>query len=62
MAHTFAMVGVPSGDTTRQTFIEVVSANYFDAFDALGTPLAAGRAFTRASLEGVERLEDVEGT
>ena len=44
LAHTFAMVGVPNGDTTRQTFIEVVSANYFDA---LGTPLAAGRAFTR---------------
>ena len=43
MAHTFAMVGVPSGDTTRQTFIEVVSSNYFDT---LGVPLAAGRAFT----------------
>jgi predicted permease len=43
MAHTFAMVGVPNGDTTRQTFIEVVSANYFEA---LGAPLAAGRAFT----------------
>src|SRR5829696_7423718 len=43
MAHTFAMVGVPNGDTTRQTFIEVVSANYFDA---VGAPLAAGRAFT----------------
>src|SRR5688572_3295755 len=24
MAHTFSMVGVPAGDTTRQTFIEVV--------------------------------------
>jgi putative ABC transport system permease protein len=44
LAHTFAMVGVPNGDTTRQTFIEVVSANYFEA---LGAPLAAGRAFTR---------------
>lgn len=43
MAHTFAMVGVPAGDTTRQTFVEVVSANYFDA---LGAPLAAGRTFT----------------
>ena len=43
MAHTFAMVGVPSGDTTRQTFIEVVSSNYFDTLRA---PLAAGRAFT----------------
>jgi predicted permease len=43
MAHTFSMVGVPSGDTTRQTFIEVVSSNFFDA---VGAPLAAGRAFT----------------
>ena len=43
LAHTFAMVGVPNGDTTRQTFIEVVSSNYFDA---LGVPLVAGRAFT----------------
>jgi predicted permease len=44
MAHTFSMVGVPQGDATRQTFIEVVSSNYFDA---LGVPLAAGRGFTR---------------
>ena len=44
MAHTFAMVGVPAGDTTRQTFVEVVSSNYFET---LGAPLAAGRAFTR---------------
>jgi hypothetical protein len=43
MAHTFSMVGVPAGDTTRQTFIEVVSSNYFDA---LAVPLVAGRAFT----------------
>jgi hypothetical protein len=43
MAHTFAMVGVPAGDTTRQTFVEVVSANYFDA---LGASLGAGRTFT----------------
>jgi hypothetical protein len=43
LAHTFAMVGVPSGDTTRQTFIEVVSSNYFDA---LGVPLVAGRSFS----------------
>ena len=45
MAHTFSMVGVPAGDTTRQTFISVVSSNYFEA---LGAPLAAGRAFTLA--------------
>ena len=44
MAHTFSMVGVPDGDATRQTFVEVVSANYFET---LGAPLAAGRAFTR---------------
>src|SRR3954451_19535057 len=43
MAHSFAMVGVPAGDGTRKTFIEVVSSNYFDT---LGVPLAAGRAFT----------------
>jgi predicted permease len=43
MAHTFAMVGVPAGDATRQTFVSVVSSNYFEA---LGAPLAAGRAFT----------------
>jgi predicted permease len=43
MAHTFSMVGVPAGDSTRQTFIEVVSSNFFDT---LGVPLAAGRAFT----------------
>ena len=44
MAHTFAMVGVPAGDATRQTFIEVVSSNYFET---VGVTLAAGRAFTR---------------
>lgn len=43
MAHTFAMVGVPAGGGTRQTFIEVVSSNYFDT---LGVPLEAGRAFS----------------
>src|SRR5215831_19632340 len=45
MAHTFAMVGVPAGDGMRQTFVEVVSSNYFET---LGAPLAAGRAFTAA--------------
>ncbi len=44
MAHTFAMVGVPAGDTTRRTFSSVVSSNYFDT---LGVQLAAGRPFTR---------------
>lgn len=42
-AHTFSMVGVPAGDGTRQTFIEVVSSNYFDT---LGVALEAGRTFT----------------
>jgi predicted permease len=43
MAHTFSMVGVPAGDKMRQTFIEVVSSNYFET---LGVSLAAGRSFT----------------
>ena len=43
MAHTFAMVGLPDGDTTRRAFVEVVSSNYFDT---LGVPLAGGRAFS----------------
>ena len=43
MAHTFAMVGVPAGDTTRRSFVAVVSSNYFAT---LGAPLAAGRTFT----------------
>src|ERR1043165_6795584 len=44
MAHTFAMVGVPAGDTTRQTFVEVVLSNYFET---LGVPLGSGRTFTQ---------------
>ncbi len=43
MAHNFAMVGVPEGDGTRQTFADVVSSNFFDT---LGVRLAAGRTFT----------------
>jgi predicted permease len=45
MAHTYSMVGVPAGDTTRQTFVELVSANYFEA---LGVHLSAGRPFSIA--------------
>jgi putative ABC transport system permease protein len=45
MAHTFAMVGVPSGDTTRRSFVEMVSSNYFAT---LVVPLAAGREFNAA--------------
>jgi len=40
------MVGIPVGDTTRQTFAEVVSSNYFDTLDA---PLAAGRSLSRSA-------------
>ena len=43
MAHTFSMVGVPAGDTTKQAFVEVVSSNYFTT---LGVTLAAGREFS----------------
>ena len=41
-AHTFSMAGVPSGDTTRRIFVELVTANYFDT---LRIPLATGRPF-----------------
>ncbi|HSL23079.1 MAG TPA: ADOP family duplicated permease [Vicinamibacterales bacterium] len=44
MAHIFAMVGVPAGDTMKRSFAELVSSNYFDT---LGVRLAAGRPFTR---------------
>jgi predicted permease len=43
MAHAFSAVGITEGDTTRQTFASLVSANYFST---LGVQLAAGRAFT----------------
>jgi predicted permease len=43
MAHTFAMAGTPAGDSTKRTFVEVVSSNYFDT---LGVRLAAGRPFS----------------
>ena len=43
MAHTFSLVGVRDGDTTRRTFASLVSANYFST---LGVSLAAGRTFT----------------
>lgn len=43
MAHDFAMVGEKAGDSTRRTFVAVVSRNYFET---LGVNLAAGRAFT----------------
>lgn len=34
---------MPAGDTTRQTFVEVVSSNYFDT---LGVRLSSGRPFS----------------
>jgi len=43
MAHTFSIVGIREGDTTRRSFAALVSANYFET---LGVRLAAGRAFT----------------
>lgn len=43
LAHTFAMVGVREGTTTRRSFATLVSANYFST---LGVHLAAGRPFT----------------
>lgn len=43
LAHTFSMAGTPAGDTTRRTFVQLVSSNFFDT---LGVPLAAGRPFT----------------
>ena len=43
MAHTFSMVGLPAGDTTRRSFVEVVSSNYFET---LGVALSAGRTFS----------------
>jgi predicted permease len=43
MAHTFTMVGLPAGDTTRRAFAAMVSSNYFET---LGVGLAAGRPFS----------------
>jgi putative ABC transport system permease protein len=43
LAHTFSMVGLSEGDTTRRVFADIVSANYFST---VGVPLSQGRAFT----------------
>src|SRR5438552_9558576 len=43
MAHNLAMVGVADGDTTRRSFADLVSSNYFATF---GVPLFRGRTFT----------------
>ncbi len=42
-ASDVALAGVTEGDTTRRTFMMLVSANYFDTFN---TRLARGRVFT----------------
>jgi predicted permease len=43
--HNLAMVGVMEGDTTRRTFADIISSDYFDT---LGVPLFRGRSFTAA--------------
>jgi hypothetical protein len=45
LAHTVTMVGIPSGETMRRAFADVVSSNFFAV---AGVPLAAGRTFTAA--------------
>ena len=42
-AHNVTLVGVGDGTVTRRVFADIVSANYFEAF---GSPLTLGRAFT----------------
>ncbi len=50
MAHDLALVGIKEGDTTRRTFADVVSSNYFST---LGVPLLEGRSFrTRGRTAG----------
>ncbi len=45
MAHDVAMVGLTEGDTTRRSFADIVSANYFSTF---GVRLFQGREFLPA--------------
>ncbi len=42
-AHTYAMIGLAEGTSTRRVFVDIVTANYFDTF---GVPLHSGRTFT----------------
>jgi hypothetical protein len=42
-AHDLAIVGINEGDTTRRTFAELISSNYFTTF---GVRLFRGREFT----------------
>ncbi len=43
LAHTFSMIGLSEGDTTRRVFADIVSSNYFTT---VGVPLYRGRVFT----------------
>ena len=45
LAHDVAMVGVTEGDTTRRTFADIVSSNYFAAFSV---QMFQGRGFLEA--------------
>jgi hypothetical protein len=42
-AHTFSLVGLGEGETTRRVFIDIATANFFDTF---GVPLLHGRTFS----------------
>lgn len=42
LAHNSAMVSIGEGETSRRTFVEIVSSNYFRTLEV---PLARGRAF-----------------
>jgi putative ABC transport system permease protein len=44
-AHNLGMVGLAEGDTTRRTFADIISSNYFATF---GVALFRGRTFTAA--------------
>jgi len=48
MAHDLAMVGLTEGDTTRRSFADIVSSNYFSTF---GVQMFHGRDFLPAEEE-----------
>jgi predicted permease len=43
LAHTFSMIGLSEGDSTRRVFADIVSSNYFTT---VGVPLYQGRSFS----------------
>jgi len=45
VAYNVSLVGIEEGQTTRRTFAEMVTANYFTV---LGAPIAQGRGFSAA--------------